>query len=265
MHALVAALALALFPAPASAITAIPECRTSAALPGPLSDALNHAFGFDYFRHPIEKWQRDGESLCVQGLVLDRNIYQYNRVFLQVEVRDAEGSLKAVVPLLFQMASIQAHHNENRRPWVALPSKEVAARLQAAVPAHFDAVKEALPAPNAEGFLNAARATPWGAEIDADSFAAMEVSSLTGREGLYLATWLSPVKNTGGSVFTQKFAAQALWLERQADGSWRYARSWGYTDLLAPLDTLLNSAAEGDDGELEQRVERLLRYSSPKL
>ena len=98
MHAIVAALALALFPAPASAITAIPACQTAATLPGALSDSLNHAFAFDYIRHPIEKWQREGMELCVQGLVLDRNIYQYNRVFLQVEVRNASGRLAAALP-----------------------------------------------------------------------------------------------------------------------------------------------------------------------
>ena len=261
MHAIVAALALALFPAPASAITAIPACQTAATLPGALSDSLNHAFAFDYIRHPIEKWQREGMELCVQGLVLDRNIYQYNRVFLQVEVRNASGRLAAALPLLFQMASIQAHHNENRRPWAVLPAKSVISTLQAAVPTVFEPVGVELPAPNAEGFLNAARSAPWGAEIDASSFAAIDLSSITGREGLYLATWLAPVQNTGGGVFTQKFAPQAVWLER-TEGGWRYARSSGYRDLLSPFDTLLGEAAAGDDGELEQRIERLLRYAN---
>lgn len=258
-------LAALLLNAPALASAApITACAPGATLAPAINEALNHALGFEYLRHTLNAWEAGGATVCAQGLVLDKNIYQYHRAYLQLEVRKADGSLLAVTPLLFQMASIQAHHNENRRPWIGMAWSDVREQLLRSVPTELKAVKGDLPAPTEAGFAAAARAAGLAPKIDDESFAAADLSATLGRPGLYLATWLELVPNTGGSVFTEAYSAQALWMERGEDGSWRAARGSGYRDLLTPFDGFLTREAQKDKGETEGRQAQLRADSQIK-
>ncbi|RZA09621.1 MAG: hypothetical protein EOP11_01130 [Proteobacteria bacterium] len=262
MRNILTLLALTLIPGMAHAQN-IAACSGGNLSPG-VQEALAHAGSFEYFRHSLRRWEGEGKTVCAQGLVLDRNNYQYNRVYLQVEVRDGEGKLAAVAPLFFQMASIQAHHNENRRPWISMPWSEVNTQLSRSVPSSLATQEGEFPAPTSDAFLAAAKASPWGEKIDAATFSALDLSLVAGRPGLYLATWLELVPNTGGGVFTEAYSAQALWIERQPDGKLAIARSSGYRDLLSPFDALLNREARADDGQAAGRIAHLLKNADLK-
>jgi hypothetical protein len=264
MRALLIASLLSILPAPAMALGSIPACSTNFSLAAPIEEALNHALGFEYLRHPLESMERDGLKLCATGLVLDKNNYQYNRTFLTIQARDAKGSLVASIPMLFQMASIQAHHNENRRPWIAMSWSAVNAQLQSLLPSKMDkAGPEALPAPTDPEFVRAAQGTAWGKSIDASSFAAIPAETFGGPRGLYLATWLERVGSPNGNLFTQLFSAKALWIQGQAGGTWRTASASGYSDLLNPFDRFLNETARRDSGESQDRINLLKSLSLP--
>lgn len=251
------AIALAFFlAAPLASAASLEPCAPGTSLAPAVADALNHAASFEYLRHSVAKWQAEGSSVCAHGLVLDKNNYQYNRVYLQVEVRRPDGSLAAVAPLLFQMASIQAHHNENRRPWIAMPWQDVRGQLARVVPTEMKPVAS-LPAPTEASFAAAAKASGLAPTLDESTFAVMDFSATLNRPGLYLATWLERVANTGGGVFTEAYSAQALWLERGEDGTLRAARGSGYRDLLSPFDALLSREASADNGELAARQAHL--------
>jgi hypothetical protein len=248
----------ALLLSPSLASAAPPAaCAPGASLAPAVADALNHAASFEYLRHSLLRWAAEGATICAQGVVLDKNIYQYHRVYLQLEVRRADGQLAAVAPLLFQMASIQAHHNENRRPWIAMPWSGVQEQLARAVPGEFKPVAGSLPAPTEASFAAAAKEAGLAPSIDENTFAVMDLSATLGHPGLYLATWLERVPNTGGGVFTEAYSAQALWLERGEGGTLRAARGSGYRDLLSPFDALLGREARADDGQAETRQAHL--------
>jgi len=257
-------LAAFLFSGPLSIAAPLPACAPGASLAPAVADALNHATSFEYLRHSLLRWEAEGAVICAQGAVLDKNIYQYHRVYLQLEVRKPDGSIEAVAPLLFQMASIQAHHNENRRPWIAMPWSSVKAQLARAVPSSLDSVAGEFPLPTDAGFAAAAKASRLAPTLDEATFSVMDLSSTLNRPGLYLATWLERVPNTGGGVFTEAFSAQALWLERGTDGSLKAARGSGYRDLLSPFDGLLTSEAKADDGEPDARLAHLKANAESK-
>lgn len=85
--------------------------------------ALGNVLGFGYVHHAFEKIAREfpRAEYCVSGLPLSRNAYQYYQYYVRVDVRANEGGpLVERVRFLYQDASVQAYHNTQGQPWVAL-------------------------------------------------------------------------------------------------------------------------------------------------
>jgi hypothetical protein len=224
------------------------ECLPASSL---LQNALSDLNGFSYIRNQMNEWRAEGDTLCATGIPLEKNIYQYFRWFIQIEVRSASGELKAMVPVLFQTASVQAHDNTGPKPWAVMPYSQVQSILGQM---HFSPQEtvEALPLPSSPQFASAVQKQSWAQGFDADSFSITRLSN-----DIYMIGWLALVRGTDGNFFTQIFSPKIVLLRYQADGRVEVDPSHsGYQSVLAPLDQLLNSIPYPSDEAAQQQMVR---------
>lgn len=221
-----------------------------------LSIALSNLEGFSYIRNQLDAWREEGSSLCATGIALEKNIYQYFRWFIQVEVRGPDGKMRALLPVLLQTASVQAHENTGPKPWVVMPNvptQEILSKLQFVAQEkhnHF-------PLPADAGFRQAVQSASWAKLFDADSFS---VTPLT-QSGVYAMGWLSLVPGTGGDVFTAAYSPKVVLIRYLADGTVEIDNSHsGWSELLSPLDSLLNSIPRPKGSA--QELEMVQRFST---
>ncbi|MGZ3723015.1 MAG: hypothetical protein ACXVA9_08805 [Bdellovibrionales bacterium] len=217
-----------------------------------LSNALADLNGFSYIRNQLNAWRSEGDTICATGIPLEKNIYQYFRWFIQIEVRSADGKLKALVPALFQTASVQAHDNTGPKPWVVVPYTSAQSIL---ANVRFVAQEKlaSFPSPADSGFRAAVSTASWARSFDNDSFSVTPLAE----PDLYLLGWLAMVPGTGGNVFTQLFSPKTVLLRYLPDGSVEIDQSHsGYGEFLSPLDTLLNSIRPPVESEAKQELVR---------
>jgi hypothetical protein len=227
-----------------------------------LSTALADLDGFNYVRSELDNWKAQGLSLCASGVALEKNIYQYFRFFIQIEVRAASGELKALVPVLFQTASVQAHDNTGPKPWTVMPNfsvQPILAKLVAKFNPQYSLVT--FPTPVDTRFLSAVLASPFGKGLDTSSFFVTPLTLSSDKTAhYYLASWMEQVAGTGGGLYTQQFAAKILLFKYLADGSVQVDQNYsGFSDVLTPLDSLLSSIAPPYEIGAQKRL--LLKYS----
>lgn len=90
--------------------------------------AANTVVSFPYVRATLEKLSPIG--YCVSGIALTKNIYQYYKTLLVVKLAMRDGSYLSV-PLIIQMASVQAFENRGPKPWTGLDPKDLTAAANA--------------------------------------------------------------------------------------------------------------------------------------
>jgi hypothetical protein len=96
--------------------------QTTAANAFQAAVAANTTVSFPYVRSTIEKLNPMG--YCVSGIALTKNIYQYYKTLLVVKLALRDGSYVSL-PLLIQMASVQAFENRGPKPWVGVSTKDL--------------------------------------------------------------------------------------------------------------------------------------------
>lgn len=227
-----------------------------------LQNALLHLDGFEYIRHPLERFEREGKKVCFNALVLNKNIYQYHLFYVQAEVREESGKVIALVPIVFQSASVQGHHNTNQRPWAIVSSDTVLAQFDAlskAFDAKFTIANGSLP--TSGEFVAFAKTQSWGKSIDESSFMAMPVP----QSNVFVSTWLEEVPGTGGALFTKQYMLKTVLFRLLEDGSLQVDTNIsGYQSLLKPLNEALDESLKSDPKDSTLRETRLLELSLRK-
>jgi hypothetical protein len=217
-----------------------------------LGHALADLNGFSYIRNQLNAWRESGDMICATGIPLEKNIYQYSRWFIQIEIRSLDGQLKHLVPALFQTASVQAHDNTGPKPWVVVPynsAQAILSKMQFVVQEKY----EGFPLPTDSQFRDAVQASSWAKSFDADSFSITPFSE----PNIYLIAWLAMVPGTGGNVFTQQYSSKTILIRYLADGGVEVDHSHsGYGEVLSPLDALLNSVRPPTDAGAQQELVR---------
>lgn len=89
-----------------------------------------------------------GSRFCVSSLVAAKNIYQYDSFLITVVVTEPSGH-RRFLPLVFQTASVQAHHNIGPKPWFGFKRVEMQAHLRESLKG---ASFQELPRRSLEGF-----------------------------------------------------------------------------------------------------------------
>lgn len=219
-----------------------------------LAIALDDLNGFSYIRNQLTEWQSQGNTICATGVALEKNIYQYLRWFIQIEVRDQYGELKALVPVLFQTASVQAHDNTGPKPWAVMPYADTKAIL-GQMKFQAQETLDKFPQPGAADFKAMVRSQAWAQAFDESSFSVTPLA-----KDLYMIGWLAQVQGTGGDFFTRQYAPKVVLLHYLGNGGVEIDHSHsGYREMLAPLDTLLNSIHVSN--ETVERQELVKRFS----
>jgi hypothetical protein len=159
---------------------------------GVVAASITAANGFTYLRNWIER--QGAKSYCVSAVALSKNAYQYYQFLIEIELADAAGK-KTVLPLLFQTASIQAHHNRGPKPWIGLAQTRVNAALTALIAdAHFAEIKAEVAPGTAVNPLEIIRAilnsstTPLRAEVASLSYIPIYNAAVDAR--YFLVTYL---------------------------------------------------------------------------
>lgn len=88
--------------------------------------AANVVVSFPYVRESFA--QEPARAYCVSALGLSKNNYQYYKSLVVVDIIRMDGSV-ASVPLLIQMASIQAFENNGPKPWVGVRAADFKASV----------------------------------------------------------------------------------------------------------------------------------------
>lgn len=125
---------------------------------------------------------------CVSGVILSKNIYQYGKFLISIEVYDgATNRVLNRMYFLYQDASVQAIHNVGGKPYVALPRIAVEDILQKALTESITKTHDISPA---ESLMNVVQTS----ETYRGSQPAPDVSSISALEvpgGGLIITWLT--------------------------------------------------------------------------
>lgn len=178
----------------------LPACR-STQVADAVADSIEHIKGFQEIRHYLDEKQSRGAEFCYEGLTLDKNIYQYYKNLVVVYVFQ-QGQLIQRMMILFQVASIQAHHGTAKRPWIVLDSQEAFSVLNN----NWD-----LPVSSVSTADLYALPDEVYQRVSSELGAKKETSSLylgsSQDNSYFLITWLKEI-NAGSSVFTGQVSPQ---------------------------------------------------------
>lgn len=204
--------------------------------------AINNIGSFHYVNHALERVRRDiaHPVFCVSGFALSKNMYQYVRSYLQIDVYDEAGARRYGFRFLFQDASTQAFHNVGGQPWNGLSPVKADGLLAAwaastvfvpFVTAETDPVKIAQES-------RTYRLNREDADLSTLSLFRLPV---TDRE-LYVVNWLgrSPL-----NPYVAPAVARAVMIAIGPDGAVSVAENLSpFSEALVPLDEALGETTQ---------------------
>lgn len=128
---------------------------------------------------------------CVSGVMLSKNIYQYGRFLIAIEAINPAGRATHRFYFLYQDASVQAIHNVGRRPYIALPRRDVDQILTEARAGAADLTRE-LPFEDVIQGVRASRTyTSAAPESDPTTMSGIAVPSEDGSARELFVTWMT--------------------------------------------------------------------------
>lgn len=205
---------------------------------GPIAGAFIHLKGFESVRNHVNEWERKGLRICASGVVLGLNDYRYPLNFLQLEVYSSSGEMEAHLPLRYQSASVQAHHNYTKRPRVILNSEKVGRHFKTLITesrGESEATYSEFPEPGSEAFSIWLKDQPWFQGSGDELAHVMPLVEERSDERQYLlAARLIPVHQ--GSLYTTQYSLQARLLELSDGGKvLTVFKINGFYDVKKPL------------------------------
>lgn len=182
-------------------------------------------------------------QFCVSGVILSKNIYQYGKFLVAVEVNDGtSGRALHRIYFLYQDASVQAIHNVGRKPYIALPAADVDALLRTALTESMVQVRDIHPA---DSLMNVVlqsdtyrRSEP---PADAGSVSGVVVPGLQGDDGM-LVTWVTQMPSNPYAGYALLKGLSVFRAPLNEGGRMRYAEFRPFSQILEKrLDDLQES------------------------
>ncbi len=219
-----------------------------------VDDAIEHLLGFEEVRHFLMTKKQQGYSVCYQGLTLGKNNYQYFKNFVSFELQK-DGKIENRLMVLFQSASVQAHHSTGSRPWVILDTQKtieaLGQTLDVAIPQNSLSFQ-----PLAENYFQ-----NWNGDKKQKSMIVLGSSSSS---NLLLFSWLKEV-NVGGNIFTTGVSPQYGLVEKQGDEDFMLSNGSAFNKVLGILEDQLTEtekaykASSAEIGDFIEQVSKVRR------
>lgn len=228
------------------------ECRRELRSGLPLlNSALTNLHGIDYVHHAIDELKSRGNvEFCVSGVAVSRNIYQYLRFYIHVDVRQAGGGKSlARYRFLYQDASVQALHNVGGKPWIAVAVEDA------------DALEAQL---KNRSFQPLGSGRPLALIKDTQTFKsdAADLSTLSSvdlGDSILLVTWLT---KPGANLYADVARTKAVLLKVEGDMVSVAEGLWFNSEVTKTLDAALQFQVEAR-GSAGSDLQHLNKISSP--
>ncbi len=223
-------------------------------IPSPaIARAFVHLMGFAEVRQYLAVQAKQGLSFCGSGMTLHKNVYQYYKNLIFINLFDAQGLLQKKVTVLLQASSIQGHHSTEGRPWAVLSTSDFNSQaietLQQALQTGSEASspKTALDLKEVSQLFEATAASM--SEVSTMYF------SSNGDKDYFLVSWLKEVTGTGANLYTSQVSPQYALVEKSSAGVVVVKKAGAFSQFLTPAEDLLKEALPSKPLSFDEKIE----------
>lgn len=221
-----------------------------------VSAGLEDLYSFPDLQNLLASFPRS--RFCVSSLVVAKNIYQYDMFLITVVITEPSGRVQ-FAPLVFQTASVQAHHNIGPKPWFGLASGDAQGLVrQALAGAEF---RELPKRPLLSGFtptetLPLLFAPKQGLDLDPNSTSYVYLPGIDPEWTTFLVSRLNFL-DTGNPYASSYIPEAGVVQVQEASGRVRIAPLKDFYGLFSQLIDRQDQAAPADLTNPQARLQRL--------
>ncbi len=223
-------------------------------LPSPaIARAFVHLMGFAEVRQYLAVQAKGGLSFCGSGMTLHKNVYQYYKNLIFINLFDSDGQLQKKLTVLLQASSIQGHHSTEGRPWAVLKTSDFNSQA-------IENLQQELPGSSVVSSPQSVLDLSEVGQLFQASWASMsEVSILNfasyDQKHYFLVTWLKEVTGAGANLYTSQVSPQFALVEKSSAGVVVLKKAGAFNQFLTPAEDLLQEALPSKPLSFDEKIE----------